>query len=133
MEEPGGAGAKSADDLSERQRVAAERRAEVVTTELAAKTQREAREAAAAAHRQQEIAIEAERARVAKISAGEVAGRIWVEANKARRAKVREEARDVIAYTLNHHSHAIEDYSAIATDIVKAIIAGKVPGVKIEY
>lgn len=109
-------------------------RAENARLEEAARQEQARIATAAQAKRDHDAAIEAERARVAKIAADEETARQRRELDKAHRAKINAAARDAIVKIISIQvAVGAENDAALATEIVKAIARGEVPHTTISY
>jgi hypothetical protein len=104
----------------------AKEKAEKDAKEAAAKTERDAKEATAKAERDKDAAIEADRARAAKVKADEEAAAAKRESHTKHRAKINREALAAISIA----SGITED---AAKPIVEAIARGAIPHVSIRY
>jgi colicin import membrane protein len=118
----------------EREREAAEERARKAEQDriAAAKKAEEDRVAAARkAEEEKQAAVEAERARVAAEKERERQETEARERNKAHRAKINREAKSALEAAIELPGNALSSFQA--EEIVKAIVNGRIPHVRIEY
>lgn len=126
---------------AQRDREEAARKAEQDRADAAARAEADRVAAAEKAKRDQEAALAAERQRVAKIAQDEAAARQRREEDVANRKAVNHAARDALVLMFGTlmsdqvAARTMTDDEALrfATEIVKAIALGKIPGVTISY